>query len=45
MAYSIPTTSFYGSSTQRIRFRDNGVNVETRNQEPFYSNTSLRCQI
>lgn len=30
MAYSIPTTSFYGSSTQRIRFHDNGVNVVTR---------------
>jgi hypothetical protein len=30
MAHSIPTTSFYGSSTQRIRFSNNGMNVETR---------------
>jgi hypothetical protein len=30
IAHSIPTTSFYGSSTQRIRFSNNGMNVETR---------------
>jgi hypothetical protein len=30
MAHSIPTTSFYGSSIQRIRFSNNGMNVETR---------------
>jgi hypothetical protein len=30
MAHSIPTTSFYESSTQRIRFSNNGMNVETR---------------
>jgi hypothetical protein len=30
IAHSIPTTSFYGSSTGRIRFSNNGMNVETR---------------
>ena len=30
IVHSIPTTSFYGSSTQRIRFSNNGMNVETR---------------
>ena len=31
MAHGIRPSSFYGSCTQRIRFRNNGINIENRN--------------